>query len=90
MLAGAGGAGALVWDVGRGRLLHSLRNPDSDPGVCAVAFGPDGRTLAVATAALEHAALTRRPVPDYLGALRAERTADVVLAALYRRGMLNA
>lgn len=44
--------------------------------------------LAVATAALVHAAMTRRPSPDYLGALRAEHHADVVLTALYRRGML--
>lgn len=43
----------------------------------------------VAVAALVHAALTRRPTPDYLGALRAEAAADVVLAALYRRGWLG-
>jgi hypothetical protein len=45
--------------------------------------------LVVATAALVHAAMTRRPVADYHGALRASERADVVLAALYRRGMLN-
>lgn len=44
----------------------------------------------VARAALTHAALTRRPVPDYSGALHADRHADVVLSALYRRGMLDA
>lgn len=44
--------------------------------------------LDVATAALEHHAFTRT-VPDYFGALHAERDADVVLAALWRRGMLR-
>jgi hypothetical protein len=44
--------------------------------------------LAVATAALVHAAMTRRPTPDYHGALSAARQAEVVLTALYRRGML--
>jgi hypothetical protein len=42
----------------------------------------------VACAALVHAALTRRPVPNYHDALGAGRHADTVLAALYRRGML--
>jgi hypothetical protein len=45
--------------------------------------------LAVAVAALTHYALTRRPVPNYHDAMNAHRHADVVLAALYRRGMLN-
>jgi hypothetical protein len=44
--------------------------------------------LAVATAAIRHAALTRRPVPDYTTALRADRLADQVVTALYRRGMV--
>lgn len=44
--------------------------------------------LAVATAALVHHAFTFSTVPDYHGAMRAERHADVVLAALWRRGML--
>jgi hypothetical protein len=43
----------------------------------------------VATAAIVHQALTRRPVPDYHAALGAERIADAVLAALWRRGMLT-
>jgi len=44
--------------------------------------------LAVATAAIRHAALTRRPVPDYMTALRADGLADQVVTALYRRGMV--
>jgi hypothetical protein len=44
--------------------------------------------LAVATAAIRHAALTRRPSPDYMTALRADRLADQVVTALYRRGMV--
>jgi hypothetical protein len=43
----------------------------------------------VASAALHHHALTRRPVPNYHLALNAEQYADVVLAALYRRGMIE-
>lgn len=45
--------------------------------------------LEVAAAALTHHAYTRGPVPDYHGALAADRLADVVLAALWRRGMLR-
>ena len=44
--------------------------------------------LTVAVAALTHHAYTRGPVPDYHAALAARRHADVVLAALHRRGML--
>jgi hypothetical protein len=44
--------------------------------------------LAVATAALKCYGLTRRPVPDYHTALRAEHLANIVLTALYRRGMV--
>ena len=44
--------------------------------------------LEVAAAALRHFALTRRPVPDYHGALAAADRADAVCAALWRRGML--
>lgn len=43
---------------------------------------------AVAVAALTHAALSR-PIPAFADALHAERHADIVLAALYRRGMLT-
>ena len=44
--------------------------------------------LDVATAALTLHAFTR-PIPLYHDALHAERNADVVLAALWRRGMLT-
>ena len=60
--------------------------PDVLELVNAMERSPD--PLTVVTAALRHAALTRRPVPDYAGAMRAEAAADVVLAALWRRGWL--
>ncbi len=44
--------------------------------------------LEVAAAALRQHAATRGPVPDYHAMLAADRLADVVLAALHRRGML--
>lgn len=44
--------------------------------------------LEVAAAALTHHAMTRGPIPDYHDMLHADRHADVVLAALWRRGML--
>jgi hypothetical protein len=56
--------------------------------VNAMDRGLDPYTVAVA--ALQHAALTRRPIPDYLSALKADAHADIVLAALYRRGMVDA
>jgi hypothetical protein len=62
------------WETGELALVNAMdRSPDP---------------LVVATAAVRHAALTRRPTPDYFGALQAAVVADVVLAALYRRGML--
>jgi hypothetical protein len=50
------------------------------------AFPPD---VLAAVNTMDHQALTRRPVPDYHAALGAERIADAVLAALWRRGMLT-
>lgn len=65
---------------------HPAFPPDVLALVNAMERSPD--PLAVATAALRHHALTRRPTPDYHAAMRADRQADVVLAALWRRGWL--
>lgn len=45
--------------------------------------------LTVARAALVHYALTSRPTPNYMLWLNAEQYADAILAALWRRGLLN-
>jgi hypothetical protein len=74
-----------------GNMPHMPHMPVFPPDVLAAVntMERSPEPLDVATAAIMHAALTRRPVPDYHAALGAERIADVVLAALWRRGMLR-
>lgn len=74
--------------VSRRKVIDTRRRFQSEELALVNAMDRELDPLAVATAALVHAAMTRRPTPDYLGALRAAHEADVVLAALYRRGML--
>lgn len=64
--------------------------PSFRPDVLAAVNAMERATdpLQVATAALMHHGFTRGVVPDYHLLLNADRLADVVLSALYRRGML--
>lgn len=46
LLAGASGKSVQIWDAQTGRTLHRLSMPGLRPDVLALAFSPDGKTLA--------------------------------------------